>query len=714
MRGVVSKTYKNKTGGTKSAKQAAAQLKIQRSPAHLWWLVALWALVLASYSNSFKADFLLDNEPAILQDVRVHAATPQNINRILNEGYWFHRPNSGLYRPVTTFSYLLNYAVLGNGTNPMGYHWLNLGLHGLNVTLVYVLGLLVLEEATLAFWLAAVWGVHPLATESVTNIVGRADLLAAFFVLAGFLCHVKASTSQAKYAKVFWLVVLVICQTLGLFSKENALVLPAIMLLYDLTWRERATWRQRAASYSALAVPFIAFFLVRYQVHTQLRIPAIDNPMVDANFITARMTAIKVIGKFLSLVLWPARLSPEYSYNAIPVFSWQLTKWENVQAILALGICIGTLWAAIRWYRTQRSLFFLLLFAIIVFSPTSNLVVLVGSIMAERFAYLPAIGVLGCGVIAIHMTAQHLFRREGAAWAGWITVAVVLTAFGLRTYERNFDWYDAETLWRTTLAAYPNSAKAHLNLGNALWKMHDTNGALAEYQAAAWIAPDYGEAHTNLGAALTRTSGRLPDAITEYQIALRLLPDSFDAHNNLGSVLSRIPGRQQDAVTEFRTALRIDPNSADAHTNIGSVLSQMPGGLPEAIREFEAALRIDPDLVSAHRGLGSAWAQTAGGLKRAVEEFEIVLQKTPNDAGAHNDLGNALAQIPGRTPDAILQWKLALQLDPTSGRPHYNLGLVLAEMPDRKEEAIRELEAAFQWNPDPRVQQIIDRLKAKR
>src|SRR5262245_46173546 len=98
---------------------------------HLWRILALWGLVLAAYSNSFKADFLLDNEPAILQDVRVHAATPQNIGRILTEGYWIQRPNSGLYRPLTTVSYLLNYAVLGNGTTPTGYHWLNLALHGL-------------------------------------------------------------------------------------------------------------------------------------------------------------------------------------------------------------------------------------------------------------------------------------------------------------------------------------------------------------------------------------------------------------------------------------------------------------------------------------------------------------------------------------------------------------------------------------------------------
>src|ERR1051325_5181902 len=124
------------------------------------WILTLWILVLAAYSNSFTAGFLHDNDLAILQDVRVHAASAENVSRIFHEGYWVNRPNSGLYRPVTTLSYLLNYAVFGNGTNPPGYHWLNLTLHGLNVSLVYALGFLVLEQAPLAFGLAALWGLH--------------------------------------------------------------------------------------------------------------------------------------------------------------------------------------------------------------------------------------------------------------------------------------------------------------------------------------------------------------------------------------------------------------------------------------------------------------------------------------------------------------------------------------------------------------------------
>jgi len=123
----------------------------------------------------------------ISQDARIQAVTPENLRLILTEQYWHGSNAYGLYRPLTTFSYLLNYAVLGNGTNPTGYHWVNLALHAVNVSLVYLLGVLVFEAAAPApaFALAALWGVHPLLTESVINIVGRADLLAACGVLAG-------------------------------------------------------------------------------------------------------------------------------------------------------------------------------------------------------------------------------------------------------------------------------------------------------------------------------------------------------------------------------------------------------------------------------------------------------------------------------------------------------------------------------------------------
>ena len=169
-------------------------------------ILALWAFALLVYSNSFRAGFVFDNNSAILRDSRVHAVTSENLQLILTGDYWYKTSNTLLYRPLTTFSYLLNYAIFGNGPHPAGYHWVNFGLHAVNIALLYLLGLLLFQEHKLkehlAFALAAVWAVHPVLTESVTNIVGRADLLAAFGVLAGLLafewCFVMAGQDVAN------------------------------------------------------------------------------------------------------------------------------------------------------------------------------------------------------------------------------------------------------------------------------------------------------------------------------------------------------------------------------------------------------------------------------------------------------------------------------------------------------------------------------------
>src|SRR5262249_4360024 len=149
------------------------------------------------------------------KDTRVHAATAENVRAILTQPYW-QTSLSGLYRPLATLSYLFNYAVLENGGSPPPYHWINLLLHLANVALVYWLGMLLFEESAAAWALAAIWGVHPVLTESVTNVIGRADLLAAFGVLAGLYCHRLASGSNG-WRRVAWLGALMLSAAAGLF-----------------------------------------------------------------------------------------------------------------------------------------------------------------------------------------------------------------------------------------------------------------------------------------------------------------------------------------------------------------------------------------------------------------------------------------------------------------------------------------------------------------
>jgi tetratricopeptide (TPR) repeat protein len=668
-------------------------------------LLLLWALVLVAYSNSFHAAILFDDTAALSQDPRIRAATAQNIGSILTQGYWHVNPDSGLYRPLTTLSYLVNYAVLDNGANPAGYHWVNFALHGVNVSLVYALGLLVFAEPAPALGLGAIWGLHPLLTESVTNIVGRADLLAAFGVLAGLLCYTRWASATGR-SKGWWLAALVFAQAVGLFSKENAAVLPGILLLYDLTFSERATWRARATAYAPLALPFAAFFLLRSHLNTHMLVSFPENPLIGAGFWTARFTAVKVIGKFLWLFFWPARLSADYSYNAFPLFGWKLGNWEDIKTLIALAVCLSAIALAFYWRHIWKAMSFFILFFFIAILPTANFVLIIGSIMAERFMYLPSVGLAGFLVCAIYALGRRASPR-----VAWIATGSICLAFGARTYARNFDWQNELSLWTSAVEVCPESARPHMNLGNALAEIPGRiPDAIAEYRTAVKILPDGAQEHYNLGQALARMPGRSDDAIAEFQAALRIKPDAPDAHYNLGLVLEQMPGRLNDAIAEFQAAIRSQPDFAAAHNNLGNALARLPGRQADAMAEWQVAARSDPNFAEAHYNLGNALSQMPDRLADAISEYQAALRAEPGFAQAHNNLANALAQTPGRMPDAIKEWQLALRIQPGLIQAHVNLGMALAQIPGQLANAIAELEAAQRIRPDPGVQQMLDRL----
>ena len=684
---------------------------------HGWPLLAIWGLVLVAYCNSFQGTLVFDSAAVIELDPRIQQVTLENIESILTGGYRYVSPTAGLYRPFTTFSYLLNYAVLGNGPAPAGYHWVNFVLHEVNVALVYALGVLIFGETAPALALAAIWGLHPLLTESVTNIVGRADLLAALGVLAGMLCHARGASATARRGMA-WLAGLAAAQTVGLFSKESGAVLPGVMLLYDLTWPERAKWSRRVPAYAAVALPLAVFFSLRSGLGMHMLIDYADNPLVRAGFWTARLTAVKVVGKCLWLFLWPARLSADYSYNAVPLFGWRFSNWEDAKALIALAVMLGAallaLLLAVRWRRTGKPLLFFLLFFFVALSPISNLIVLIGSIMAERFLYLPSVGLAGCIVAAVYaLGRRRSLQRRVAAPFGWAALGLVSLVFTARTHIRNFDWQDSLTLWTSAVDVCPGSAKPHYNLAIELEHIPGRlPEAVAEYRQAVRIEPDRADAHDNLANALSGIPGRLPEAIDEYRAALRNGPGLAVVHNDLATALARMPGRLPEAIAEYQAALRVQPQNAEVHYNLGNALSGMPGRLSEAIAEYQAALRIQPDHADAHVNLGNALSGIPGRLPETIAEYQAALRIQPDRAEAHNNLGNALAGMPGRLPQAIAEFEAALRSEPNLVEAHVSLGKALALTPGRLPEAIAEYEAALRIRPDPQVREALDRLRA--
>ena len=427
---------------------------------HLLVGLGLCLLTLAAYSNSFGAGFAMDNRGLILQDARVHAATAENLDLIFGHTYWWPYGESGLFRPLTTLSYLFNYAILGNGEHPAGYHWINFLLHAANVLLVYALGLR-LAGWRPAAWTAALWAVHPVLTESVTNMVGRADLLAGMAVLGGWLLYRK-STESAGWRRWAYLGALSATTAVGVFSKESAVtVLPVIVLYEAIWWKERRQALGLVRGSLAMLIPIQAMLYQRAAVlwsSTATTFPFYDNPIVGAGWVTGRLTALKVMGKYVALLFWPARLSCDYSWAQIPLAGGSAADWLAWMA-LAAALAAGVL-----LWRGNRTALCLAGAAVLVFLPTSNLLFPIGTIMAERFLYLPAIA-FAAGVVAAVGAAG---KRVGDARLAPALLGLIVVACAARTWARNLDWQDDLAVGKAAVEASPGSFKSHKLLAYAL------------------------------------------------------------------------------------------------------------------------------------------------------------------------------------------------------------------------------------------------------
>jgi tetratricopeptide (TPR) repeat protein len=187
----------------------------------------------------------------------------------------------------------------------------------------------------------------------------------------------------------------------------------------------------------------------------------LENPLVGADFWTARMTAIKALGLGLWKMCWPQHLSADYSYNQIPLFRWKLVDSPDWQAALALAVCLAALAIAVRASRRAKPVFFLIGLVFVALAPTANLALLIGTIFAERFLYLPAVGVAGLAALAL----TRLFRDRTAT----IAVASLLAlALAVRTWLRNDDWQDEQSLFTSVAAEAPDSAKGQFLVASLL------------------------------------------------------------------------------------------------------------------------------------------------------------------------------------------------------------------------------------------------------
>jgi Tfp pilus assembly protein PilF len=486
-------------------------------------------------------------------------------------------------------------------------------------------------EAEAAIIAASIFAVHPLHVEAVTNIVGRAELLMSAGVLGSLLLATKEKWGLSMLAFA-----------VGLFSKEQAMVLPFLLFLAMQCQCLNAKGEglsQLSGARSLLFSRFIAYFLIlaAYVVmrghalgSLQLsRTGFLENPLVSADWLTRISTAVAVAGRYLWLSIWPSTLSADYSYNAVPLVHslGDPRFWVSIAAWAAL-IMIGV------WTRSgdRRGGFFIGL-VILPFLPVSNLVFPIGTIMGERLFYLPSAGLallVGWGwqrAIAGVGTRPASHRHSGPLHLAALTVlAIIITAMMVRTVVRNQDWTDSETLHRRTIQLFPENARVHEYLGDLVMRKGDLTQAYNLYRTALRIYPEYPQVSfvfaSNFGVLLRRL-GKPKEAVEWLEKAAALNPRWSVLRVNLGNVYFD-QGRLSEAASNYQQALALNPAPVEPRVNLSLVRSAQ-GQYAEALDLADGAIRRNAGFPLGHY----ARAQACEGLglkEEAIKSYRQTLQ----------------------------------------------------------------------------------------
>ncbi len=540
--------------------------------------------------------------------------------------------------PVTWMMLLVDYELYGR--EPAGYHLTNVALHAANAVLLFWLLHLLTGATGRSAFVAGVFALHPLHVESVAWMSERKDVLSGLFFMLTLLAYVHyqapnesgpESRQPRRSRRVLLYLCVVVSFALGLMAKPMLVTLPFVLLLLDYWPLERIGRTDRLVpidwpDLGRAAREKIPLFVLAAAVSAAAILTQdLAGSLSDTAVLTIPRRAANALDSYWIYIgksLWPSGLAAFYPH---PIETAQGTRW----IALGLGFAAITITSIVAASRRPYALVGWLWY-IGMLVPVIGLIQVGSQAHADRYTYLPQIGITICVAWGAHewlsprRWGHALLRGFGAA----ILIALAVTS-----------WFQIGH-WKNTIALHSHAAS---------------------------VTHDNFRAHNGLAAALRR-AGRLEESALHYQRAASLAPRSGRTQIGRAEVLAEL-GRLDEAIEAYRIGLRIAPRHIRAHINLGHVLLR-DGQIDESLLHFERALELDgggglvasgslPFLISLHRGIGLALIErgrnaTEGAQSsydRAIEHFEILLEMRPNDASAHVALAEAL-MLSGRSDEA--------------------------------------------------------------
>jgi len=610
--------------------------------ARRWWLtigvcIALASLTWAVFGQTLRHDFVNYDDPRyVYQNTRITSGL-----NIAGIAWAFTHIHSENWHPVTTITHMLDCQLYGLKAG--GHHFTNVLLHTVAVVLLFLL----LLQMTGALWrsafVAALFAIHPLHVESVAWVAERKDVLSGVFFMLTLLAHVHYA--RAPSLRRYLIVAFVFA--LGLMSKPMLVTLPFVLLLLDY-WPLRRMADQRSHPGHQLVrllvekIPFIALSAVSSVVTFVAQrgalgwteqlpmLPRVNNALVSYVIYVRQM-------------FWPANLAVFYPHPENRLLPWEIS--------LALAVLIGVTMAAV--ILRKKAPYFIMgwFWYLGMLIPVIGLVQVGWQGHADRYTYLPQIGLYLAGTWAFaDLTASWRRRRVLLIAAAPLVVAALSCSASIQTSY----WRNSETLFTHALAVTKHNDVAENNLGIIFLQNGQLDDAISRLQAAIDLRPENGPAHNNLAKALLQ-KGRVAEAMVHYRKFLEIEPENVEARNILGTALIQ-QGRIREAIEQWQDALAIEPENGNAASNLAWVFATCPDDSirdgRRAVELAEKALRISGGKIPMiFRVLAAAYAED-GRFSQAIESAQrgADLATSQSNSGLAAELQSNIALYKAGTP----------------------------------------------------------------
>jgi tetratricopeptide (TPR) repeat protein len=676
-------------------------------------------LVFVAYFPALRGGFIWDDDRYVSENPLLTA--PDGLKRI-----WFSEHFQSQYFPLVFTT--LRFEHMLWGLNPIGYHVVNVLLHGINALLVWAL---LRRLAPAGAWLAAaIFALHPVQVESVAWITELKNTQSTFFFLLALLMWMRFVDKETARRWRFYTLALLF-YALALFSKTTACTLPAAMVLV-LWLRKEPLDLRKYVHITLFLILGVAMGLLTVWWEQQTG-NLNKEPDVALGGLDRLLIATHALWFYAAKLAWPANLAFSYA-------RWDINPHDPLQYAWLAG-CIVV--ALVLWRGCKvwgRGPIVAVVFFVATLSPMLGFFSLYTfryAFVADHYQYAASIGLIALFAAAVSSpaVARH---PESRGWKTALSVLLLLV-LGVLTWNQAGVYRNIETLWRDTLAKNPNCWMAYNNLGREYARAGRLNEAVDNYRKSVQIHPGNAEGQFNLGFALA-SQRNFSEAIQHYTEALSITPGYLKAQYGLGHALL-LEGRFDEAIVQLHKALQIDPNFGPALRDLGGVLMQegrideatnclqqelqndpkfldalyglgngLAGGrqFAEAIACYELALRAKPDRMDIRVNYGNALAITRK-YDEAMIQYQMVLKAKPDDAGVHNNLGTLLAEQ-GRLEEAAAQYVEVIRLNPNNPETHYNLASVLLRA-GRRQEAAAHLTQALQLKPDySQAKELLDKI----